>query len=639
MDAVDGGEWARRNGLTKPVPFSHNLSKIFPPALFDTHPEYFLERDGVRVRPQDDVVSWNPDLGNPAVAVHAAAAARAYFDQNPDAVSFPVGVNDGLRFGESAATLRWIEPDRWFRGRPDYSNLVYQFTNRVAAEVRVTHPDKLIGALAYYWCEQAPDFPLEPNVLPFLTADRSQGYSTEFRREERALQGAWAAKGTTRLGLYDYIYGSGFLIPRIHTKLLADNLRAARRLGFTDYYAEMYPNWGLDGPQPWLVAQLLQDPNASRRRLLDEYYRRYFREAAAPMRAFFERCEEQWMSQEGEAYWLKHWRNPSQASLFPSDVCGSLRGLLDEAARRARNPVVKARVDLAGDSFAITERLAALVETRTALTVATLKNEPSREELLKRWIEARARFMDTLTTLRAEHPAALFSGGVTDFVTDDPTYAALRLRAGGTGEHEDVAGLTADLRAGAAMKAAMEFERAERAGQVRELLIDGGFEGPLKPPGKMAGLVYEMPITQRWMSSTEPAERERSGVRSGANRSGERGLRIEGAIASNALQWRSITPGQTVEASAWVRGHVGISTRVQFVLGWLDERGTLMVREHSSLVLPEGDWPEWVQLRQGRVAPDGAKWVGVGLLVKQQGRDDWVEWDDVSLRSTLGSSE
>jgi len=36
--------------------------------------------------------------------------------------------------------------------------------------------------------------------------------------------------------------------------------REARAAGFTDYYAEVYPNWGLDGPQPWLVAQLLQDP-------------------------------------------------------------------------------------------------------------------------------------------------------------------------------------------------------------------------------------------------------------------------------------------------------------------------------------------------------------------------------------------
>lgn len=378
---------------------------------------------------------------------------------------------------------------RWFRGRPDLSNLVFEFTNRVAAEVARTHPDKYVGALAYYWCENAPDFPLHPNVIPFLTADRSQGYDEAFRAEELTLQRRWAsvkqkpesrnlkpeigspraehqadhethgthenqteesepvASGSAlrsipppgekpnrekrvkqkpetgnlkpeirdpraehrappaaerangewdsqvsglssplsvgaerRLGLYDYLYGSGFLIPRVHTRLIADNLRQARRLGFTDYYAEVNPNWGLDGPMPWLVAQLLQDPEQSREVLLEEYYCRNFEEAAVPMRRFFERCERQWMHQPGRAYWLKHYRNESQARLFPSAVCRELRVLLEEAARQARAEGVKQRVRRVGDAFGVTERFVMFCEARDALNREGLNAEMRRPD-------------------------------------------------------------------------------------------------------------------------------------------------------------------------------------------------------------------------------------------------------------------
>ena len=64
----------------------------------------------------------------------------------------------------------------------------------------------------------------------------------------------YAPDNGRRLGLYDYLYGAGFLIPRIHTRLIAEHLKHAAEAGFTDYYAEVNPNWGLDGPMSWLVA-------------------------------------------------------------------------------------------------------------------------------------------------------------------------------------------------------------------------------------------------------------------------------------------------------------------------------------------------------------------------------------------------
>ena len=49
------------------------------------------------------------------------------------------------------------------------------------------------------------------------------------------------------------------------------------------------------------------------------------------------------------------------------------------------------------------------------------------------------------------------------------------------------------------------------------------------------------------------------------------------------------------------------------------------------LYLPDGDWPEWVTLRQAGHPPKGAVWVGLGLRVQNQVEGDWVEAKGFSL--------
>jgi hypothetical protein len=489
IERVDGGrDWAEANGLTSRPNFSHNLARIFPPELYATHPEFFPLVEGKRFRPPEGPASWNPDLGRGDVAAFAAEAARRYFAEHPDSDSFAVGVNDGLMFGESAETLAALgrregargrqdqaSPLHWFRERPDFSNLVYGFTNRVAETVfasdrRATgaadsppEEPRYIGALAYYWTENAPEFSLEPHVMPFLTADRSQGYDRAFLEEEALLQRRWArvarvarrAEGAAnddgakagrrllnpphaerhvkdnapyrttvsrRLGLYDYLYGQGFLVPRVPAHFIAANLRQARRAGFTDYYAEVNPNWGLDGPMPWLVAQLLQDPEQSPEVLLEEYYARSFGDAAVPMRRFFERCERQWRTQAGPAYWLKHFRNESQAALFPPAVCRELRGRLDDARRAARTEAERRRVACVSEAFGVTERFVAMQESRDRLNHAALGASAWREIAteLEAFLAARRDFTDYTATLQASAPLAVAPLNGADYLRHDP---------------------------------------------------------------------------------------------------------------------------------------------------------------------------------------------------------------------------
>lgn len=640
MPGVPGGSgWLAANQVTGPFNFSHNLLRVFPPALYASHPEYFPLVDGVRWQPAAKSSDWNPDLGRADVARHAAAVAADYFSAHPQTPSFSLGTNDGILYGESPETLALTTPVRWFRGRPDYSPLVFTFMNRAADELGRTYPQKYLGGLAYYWAENTPGFPVNRQVAPFLTADRSQGYDPVFRREELDLQRRWGAVagehaggGPRRLGLYDYLYGNGFLIPRIHPHLLAENLREARRAGFTDYYAEVYPNWGLDGPMPWLAAQLALDPEQPLEGLLDEYYARYFREAAGPMRRFFNRCEEQWMGQAGPAYWLKHYRNESQADIFPAAVCRELRALLAEAGQAARAQRVRERVQLVAEAFGVTERMVRMQEAREALNRRSLHPQDWRTlaAALGEYRAARNDFRAYAAALVRRQPLAVRPFYWDDHLRHDPMPAAVVAiqKAADMAREADEA---ESLVRGWGDKEITYTWLAALVARTRtglELAQNGSLSGPLQPARMIAGLPFGVALPTEWKSKVEPAEFLQAGL-TGA---GPRVLRISGSLDTAVFQWRPMLAGfDRYAVRVAVRGRSSPGAAVLLTIGWLDRKqhhlGSQVVR------LPEGETADWVELNLIEPPPPQAVWVGVGLRVQNQVPGDWAEARDFSLQA------
>jgi hypothetical protein len=651
-DRSDGGVWANHNQLTPRFAFSHNLNQIFAPKIYDSHPEFFPLEAGRRLRPPEKSQWWNPDLGRTDVAAFAAGRAAAYFDKHPQMESFALGINDGLVYGESPETLALISPQRWFRERPDYSNLVFTFMNRVAANLGKTHPDKYVGALAYYWNENTPDFPIHPQVVPFLTADRSQGYDVAFAGQERALQVQWAtrmaegrarragdgrqrteASAPGRIGIYDYLYGQGFLIPRIHPKLIAENLREARRLGFTDYFAEMNPNWGLDGPQPWLVAQLLQDPEQSERQLLAEFYRRYFREAAFPMRLFFQRCEEQWMRQSGQSYWLKHFRNESQAAIFPSAVCRELRAILREARQQAKADVVRRRVQQVSDAFGVTERFVAMQEARDTLNRLALASEVRPVDswaALTRFRAMRQGFIRYTLRLKAEQPLLIAPFFMEDYLRHDPTANALARLMEKPGSSLNPASYSPDISAGIMQSDADLHQLWKGLQAIRvsgvEVAVNGKMLGPVTPARRIAGLEYSVALPPGWQSRVEPSQFHQARIINGADGV----LRVSGSKDTQVFQWVELQKYQFAQAQVQVRGQVSPSGVVSLILGWLDRQNRHLGM--TVMRLPEGHWSDWTALTQAAAAPSGAFSVGIGMRIQHQQADDWIEIRGFSLK-------
>lgn len=637
--------WERRNKLAGRDNFHHSLYRIFTEAVYEVRPDFFIEINAERIRPDDDLRGHNFQIcfGNPDAAKFAARRAAEFFDQNPEAASFSLGMNDTEMICQCSLCQRWVDPEKTFRSRPDYSDLLFTFMNRAAEELSKTHPDKFLGCLAYHWAENVPSFPVHPKVMPYLTADRGQWHDEAFRQNDRDLMKRWSEAGPERIGIYDYYYGSSFVIPRLFTKVTKDSLEHARAVGIDGFYAEIYSTWSVDGPKAWLASQLLWDVSQEREVLLDDFYQKFFGEAAEPMRRFFDRCEEIWMTQGGPAFWLKFFHDFTQLELFPPKVNADLRALLAEAAELAESDQVRERVRLVSEGFHLTELYS---ESYHRIKEASARVEGSSSlewgalvELIERSLADRAAvetfYEDVIfpnelhrPVRRLESKAGFFPGMKLNRLVERAASLA------DTGEKRaELARLVRRLkeilpesRAETVLAAAQETST--------ELLFNGDFEVDASWTGmgeKLAGNVDYTPFS--WERETAPGTSPSFALTDVASRSGEFALGARGVVRERLSQRFSPKPNAIYRFSGWARGEVSPGSRVEIQISWRDQKGRVLAEEYRTLdrLLP-GAAEGWQELLVFATAPVGAVQGSASLLVQNQGPDDFVYFDDVSLQ-------
>jgi hypothetical protein len=359
-----GGKWSLRQRIHRRYEFHHNLIRIFDPAkYYDTHPEWYpLRANGKRYRPQGAADhSWQPCLASESSVQHAADAARNAWAEDPDRESFSYGCNDGQGWCVCDGCKAMDRPiESWLGFEGTYSYRYYTWLNKVAANLEKTHPANMLGCLAYSTYILPPeDIGLHRNIIPYFTSNRADYYEPEFRAQDQKLL-EWWGRVAKQMGIYDYAYGMGFAIPRIYNHLFQEAIQHAVRNNVRGFYAEVYPNWGLDGPKLYVMSRVLWDPQIDIDRLSAEWNRRMFREAAAPMAAYFALCEKAWREQDtGRGHWAYRLAaDPKQFEVFPPQVVSECRAHLDRAAELATSDLVRRRIRFFTKTWEITELLA-----------------------------------------------------------------------------------------------------------------------------------------------------------------------------------------------------------------------------------------------------------------------------------------
>ncbi|MFU8848930.1 MAG: DUF4838 domain-containing protein [Opitutales bacterium] len=386
-------DFGRRNGLNRKYSFNHNLARIFTKEVFEASPEVFPVIGGERRPPRGSAkYDAQPDFTHPKTVELAAAAALEHFAAHPEANSFSFSINDNSLFDEGPATEAVIRGAGhgaqgageipYFRGRPNYTDLVFGFMNEVAGEVFEGDQTPYLTALAYYSTEQSPSFQLHPQIMPVLTSDRAQWHDPVYRAEDKALIERWVKSGAERIATWDYYFGAPYPYPRQFTQWIGESIPFLHRAGVDVFFSQLPSVWGLDGPKAWLTAELLRDPEQKLTLLLDEFYENFFGPAAAPVRQFYEIAEQTRNEREGTANWIKFYKDEAGVELFTPEVLSGMRHQLD-LAMRAVEPVPDAsggvldgrldperyeqRVNVVSEAFSYTESYAAYHRSRVFL--------------------------------------------------------------------------------------------------------------------------------------------------------------------------------------------------------------------------------------------------------------------------------
>ena len=258
----------------------HTFAKLVPvDEYFDTHPEYFSEVGGKRLREQTQLCLSNPDVLR-IVTEKVLAAIR----RDPGATYFGVSQNDWQGFC-TCAKCKATDDEEGSR-----SGSVIRFVNAIAEEVAKEFPDKIIETLAYQYSRKPPLktrpgknvmvclCTIECDFSTPLSAARTKA-NTEFADDIRG----WA-KLTDKLYVWDYTTNfKCYLQPFPNLDVLQPNLEFFHGNGAVSIL-EQGAHQGLHADfaelKTWMLAKLMWNPHQPAKPLIEKFVGAYYGDAA-----------------------------------------------------------------------------------------------------------------------------------------------------------------------------------------------------------------------------------------------------------------------------------------------------------------------------------------------------------------------
>lgn len=252
----------------------HTLHTLVPPEqYFETHPEYFALRNGVRMK--DQLCLTNADV----IKIVISNLTKK-IEENPAARYWSVSQMDNFNYCTCDACSHLDSVER------SPSGSMIAFVNKVAA----SFPEKVISTLAYQYTRKAPAnikpadnvnimlCTIEVNRDEPIASDTTNGSFYDDMK-------SWAAV-TDNILIWDYVINfSHLLMPFPNMKVLAPNLQFFDKFG-----ADMVFEQGLRGTESgefnelrcYVLSKLLWNPYQSTDSLINEFVAGYYGDPAAP---------------------------------------------------------------------------------------------------------------------------------------------------------------------------------------------------------------------------------------------------------------------------------------------------------------------------------------------------------------------
>jgi hypothetical protein len=342
--------WAMRLGTRDPINFqvAHGMAAMTGrAAIFAAHPEWFALYGGKR-RYEPGYTKNQLCYSNEELFQETVRNVRAQFDHyKMEAVSVmpPDGYTSICQCQLCAGK---DSPERDNSGL--LSDYVWDFVNRVAREVRKTHPDKKIVNCSYgtYALPPLKITKLEPNVLVGIVGGRAPRYNKlEQQEEARRRREAWLAKTDNPILIFENFpfTDRGWYLPAFTPHSLGESVNATKGLslgeGISMTMDFLKSGAGLNHFLIYFTARSYWggkglDVDA----MFREYCRLFYGPAEKEMHTFFTYCEANWQEMEKDKTKvdaaLAHFAT-AQAKADPTSVYGKRIALIDDFLKDLRS--------------------------------------------------------------------------------------------------------------------------------------------------------------------------------------------------------------------------------------------------------------------------------------------------------------
>ena len=269
----------------------HSFHSIVPAdKYFATNPEFYSLRKGKRV-PSSGVDGNHLCLTNARLREVATERMKEAMREFPQLRVFSVCMNDG-----GSRTACDCDACTAFAAKSSWTDLHLDFVNALADGIKTEFPQNYLYTLAYSYAAQPPKLTrARDNVIVQACLLFSGKVSRPSENDDQiAMIREWA-KWTRNLWVWDYAFPTGmtvtFLQPTYDRMQLG--YRLARDLGAHGVFAEneLLP-WGLPivpefyGMRLWIMAKLMQNPDAELDALISDFANGYYGEAGPSIAAY-----------------------------------------------------------------------------------------------------------------------------------------------------------------------------------------------------------------------------------------------------------------------------------------------------------------------------------------------------------------
>ncbi len=259
--------------------WAHTFTQILPLNKYlKDHPDWF-----------STIQPWSAqlDLTNEALFAEFIKNTRAWLDKNPGIRTVSISQNDSHEHFQSSEQKR-IEAEE---GSP--SGLLLRFVNRVADELKKSHPGVLVETLAYAKTETPPKITRPGDTvivrLAPIYAMWSQPLEGSTFKENQQFMGrlkSWSAIAS-RLYIWDYTVNyTNLLLPHPNLYSLGPNIKTYADNHVVGVFAQgnaYSPVGDFDELKSWLICHMLWNPSCDPDQLIQEFVSGYYGPAAEPV--------------------------------------------------------------------------------------------------------------------------------------------------------------------------------------------------------------------------------------------------------------------------------------------------------------------------------------------------------------------